>query len=153
VIRDLLEAGSVADAALALGRPYRLIGRVVSGHGKGKQLGFPTANLEPRRQIIPDEGVYAGCVEIGNTADDVCQTRDKIPAALSIGHAPTLAADRPQLIEAHLLVENVPDLVGKFLAMDFVQRIRPQQKFDSEKHLVQQIKSDCNKARQILNPS
>jgi riboflavin kinase/FMN adenylyltransferase len=55
IIRNLLETGSVVDAALALGRPYRLIGRVVPGHGKGKQLGFPTANLEPLQQIIPAE--------------------------------------------------------------------------------------------------
>jgi riboflavin kinase/FMN adenylyltransferase len=84
MIRDLLEAGAVADAALALGRPYRLIGRVIPGHGKGKQLGFPTANLQPTEQIIPAHGVYAGRVEIGDTDDDVCQNRDKIPAALSI---------------------------------------------------------------------
>ncbi|MHC4061498.1 MAG: bifunctional riboflavin kinase/FAD synthetase [Planctomycetota bacterium] len=152
VIRDLLETGAVADAALALGRPYRLIGRLVPGHGKGKQLGFPTANLGPTQQTVPADGVYAGRVEIGNTAEQVCQTRDKIPAALSIGRAPTVAADRPQLIEAHLLVENVPDLTGKFLAMDFIEHLRPQQKFDSEKHLIRQIKNDCDEAGQILNP-
>jgi riboflavin kinase/FMN adenylyltransferase len=150
MIRDLLEASAVADAALALGRPYRLIGRVIPGHGKGKQLGFPTANMQPTEQITPAHGVYAGRVEIGDTADEVCQNRDKIPAALSIGHAPTLAADRPQLIEAHLLVEDVPDLTGKFLAMDFIKHLRPQQKFDSEEQLAAQIANDCRKAREIL---
>ncbi|HUT29940.1 MAG TPA: bifunctional riboflavin kinase/FAD synthetase [Sedimentisphaerales bacterium] len=150
VIRDLLEAGAVADAALALGRPYRLIGRVIPGHGKGKQLGFPTANLERSEQIIPAHGVYAGRVEIGDTADEVCETRNRIAAALSIGHAPTVASNRPQLIEAHLLIENVPDLTGKFLAMDFIQHLRPQQKFDSEEHLTAQIANDCNTARNIL---
>ncbi|MHC4482942.1 MAG: bifunctional riboflavin kinase/FMN adenylyltransferase, partial [Planctomycetota bacterium] len=85
MVRNLLEAGSVADATAALGRPYRLIGRVIPGHGKGKQLGFPTANLEPTRQIIPAEAVYAGYVEIGETVEQACRTRDKISAALSIG--------------------------------------------------------------------
>ncbi|MHC4155049.1 MAG: bifunctional riboflavin kinase/FAD synthetase [Planctomycetota bacterium] len=150
MIRDLLEGGAAADAALALGRPYRLIGRVIPGHGKGRQLGFPTANLQPTEQITPAHGVYAGRVEIGDSDDDVCQNHDKIPAALSIGHAPTLAADRPQLIEAHLLMENVPDLTGKFLAMDFIKHLRAQQKFDSEEHLAAQIANDCRKAKQVL---
>jgi riboflavin kinase/FMN adenylyltransferase len=149
-IRDLLEAGVVADAALALGRPYRLIGRVIPGHGKGRQLGFPTANLERTGQIIPAHGVYAGRIEIGDADNDVCQNRDQISAALSIGHAPTLASDRPQLIEAHLLIEDVPDLTGKHLAMDFMKHLRGQQKFDSEEHLAAQISKDCKKARQIL---
>jgi riboflavin kinase/FMN adenylyltransferase len=149
-IRNLLEAGSVADAALALGRPYRLIGQVIPGHGKGKHLGFPTANLGPTTQIIPAEAVYAGFVDIGDTQENVCKTRNRIPAALSIGRTPTLAADRPQLLEAHLLIENVPDMVGKFLAMDFIQRLRPQHKFENENQLSAQIKKDCNNARNIL---
>ncbi|MHC4573273.1 MAG: bifunctional riboflavin kinase/FAD synthetase [Planctomycetota bacterium] len=150
MIRNLLEAGSVADAALALGRPYRLIGQVVPGHGKGKQLGFPTANLEPTRQIVPAEAVYAGFVQTGDTEDHVCRTHNKIPAALSIGRAQTLVADRPQLVEAHLLTENVPDLTGKWLAMDFLNHLRPQMKFQSEKQLAAQIERDCKTARNIL---
>ncbi|MHC4620339.1 MAG: bifunctional riboflavin kinase/FAD synthetase [Planctomycetota bacterium] len=150
LIRNLLQAGSVADAALALARPYRLIGPVIPGHGKGKHLGFPTANLGPTRQIIPAEGVYAGFADIGDTEENVCKTRNTIPAALSIGRAPTLASDRPQLVEAHLLIENVPDLVGKFLAADFIQRLRPQHKFGNENQLAAQIKKDCKTARNIL---
>ena len=150
LIRNLLEAGSVADAAVALSRPYRLIGQVVPGHGKGKQLGFPTANLQPLQQIIPAEGVYAGFVQLGGTEKDVCPKGELIPAALSIGRAQTLAADRPRLAEAHLLIKNVPELTDKWLAMDFVQRIRHQIKFDTEKQLANQIKKDCKKARNIL---
>jgi riboflavin kinase/FMN adenylyltransferase len=150
MVRNLLEAGSVADAAAALGRPYRLIGRVVPGHGKGKHLGFPTANLGPTQQIIPTEAVYAGFVEIGETVEQVCRTRDKIPAALSIGKAQTLGTDRPQMVEAHLLTENVGDLVGKWLATDFVKHLRSQQKFESERELSKQIGKDCKKAGKIL---
>jgi len=151
MIRNLLETGSVADAALALSRPYRLIGRVVPGHGRGKQLGFPTANLQPLQQIIPAEAVYAGFVQTGDTEKDVCPTKERIPAALSIGRAQTLAADRPRLVEAHLLIKNVPELIGKWLAMDFVKHIRSQIKFDSEKELSKQIAKDCEKAGNILS--
>ena len=151
MIRNLLEAGNVADAALALSRPYRLIGRVVPGHGRGKQLGFPTANLQPLQQIIPAEGVYAGFVQLGDTEEDVCPKGERIPAALSIGRAQTLAADRPRLVEAHLLTENVPELIGKWLAMDFVKRIRDQIKFDTEKQLAEQINKDCKNVRNILS--
>jgi riboflavin kinase/FMN adenylyltransferase len=150
MIRNLLEEGQSADAAVALGRAYRLVGQVVPGHGKGKELGFPTANLEPGRQIVPSEGVYAGLVEIGETCGQVCRAWEQIAAALSIGRARTLGDDRPRLIEAHLLTENVGDLVGKWLAMDFVQKLRGQIRFESEKELAGQIAKDCEKARDIL---
>lgn len=151
LIRNLLEAGSVADAAIALSRPYRLIGRVVPGHGRGKQLGFPTANLQPLQQIIPAEGVYAGYVQTGDSEKDVCPTKQRIPAALSIGRAQTLDADRPRLVEAHLLIKNVPELIGKWLAMDFVKHLRNQIKFATEKELAAQIKKDCKDAGNILS--
>ena len=152
IIRNLLEAGKVADAAVAFGRAYRLIGRVVPGCGKGKQLGFPTANVAPARQIIPAEGVYGGFVEIGGSEEEVCRAGEKIPAAVSIGRAETLGGDRPLLIEAHLLIDNVADLTGKWLAIDFIERIRSQKKFETEKDLVEQIARDCEKAKEILGP-
>jgi riboflavin kinase/FMN adenylyltransferase len=72
VIRNMLKTGDVADAALALSRPYRLIGQIIPGRGKGKQLGFPTANMAPPDQLVPAEGVYAGLVQIGDSREDVC---------------------------------------------------------------------------------
>ena len=150
MIRNLLEAGKVADAAVALGRPYRLIGRVVPGHGKGKKLGFPTANIEPAQQIIPAEGVYAGFVEIGQSEEQVCAAEEKIPAALSIGRAETFSLDHPLSVEAHIIKDNIGDLSGKWLAMDFIEHLRSQIKFDSEKELTAQIAKDCKKAKQIL---
>jgi len=152
IIRNLLEAGKVADAGVAFGRAYRLIGRVVPGCGKGKQLGFPTANMAPTRQIIPAEGVYGGFVEVGESEELVCGVEEKIPAAVSIGRAETLGGGRPLLIEAHLLIDNVADLTGKWLAIDFIERIRSQQKFKIEKDLVEQIAKDCEKAKEILGP-
>ena len=150
MIRDLLTAGRVADAAIALGRSYRLIGRVVPGHGKGKQLGFPTANLAPGRQVIPAEGVYAGFVEIGDNEEQVCKTTNRLPAALSIGRSETFGSDIPLAIEAHLLIQNVGQLAGKWITMDFIRQIRSQQKFETETELSAQIAKDRKKAKNIL---
>ena len=150
IIRNMLEGGRAADAAVALSRPYRLIGQVVPGCGKGKQLGFPTANIEPVRQLVPAEGVYAGFVQIANSEEKICAAKEKIPAAFSIGRSETLGSDNPLAIEAHVLTGEVGDLHDKWLAMDFVKRIRDQQKFETEKDLSAQIAKDCEKAREIL---
>lgn len=150
LIRNLLADGSVADAALTLGRPYRLIEKVVPGRGKGKRLGFPTLNMQEPRQLVPGEGVYAGLVEIDDTFEQVLPTEVKIAAALSIGRAETLGSDNPPAIEAHILAEDVGDLHGKWLAMDFIKRIRDQKKFDSEEELAAQIAEDCEKVKEIL---
>ncbi|MHC4474904.1 MAG: bifunctional riboflavin kinase/FAD synthetase [Planctomycetota bacterium] len=150
MIRKLLERGEVKDAAAALGRSYRLIGQVVPGHGKGKQLGFPTANLSLGTQIIPAEGVYAGTVEIAESQLEAIGSRRRVPAALSIGRARTLGEQRPQLVEAHLLVDNVGELTGKWMAMDFVRQLRSQIKFETEKELAEQIAKDCQQIRTIL---
>ncbi len=151
VIRDLLKAGGVADAIAVLGRPYRLIGQVVPGKGKGKELGFPTANMQPSGQLIPAEGVYAGFVEIGDSFEDVCITKRRLPAAFSIGRSGTPRCENSPLIEAHLLMENIGRLYDKWLAMDFVERIRDQQKFRTESQLSAQIAIDCEKAKEILS--
>lgn len=153
LIRTMLESGDVADAVVGLGRAYRLLGKVVSGKGKGKQLGFPTANIESVQQILPAEGVYAGRVQIGETKNDVCKikTKDILPAALSIGRAETIGIDAESIVEAHILTGNVDDLLDKYLAIDFVERIRSQEKFGSEKELSLQIAKDCEKTKNILD--
>jgi riboflavin kinase/FMN adenylyltransferase len=153
LIRELLEGGDVAGAAAAMGRVYRLLGQVIAGRGKGRQLGFPTANLESVGQIIPAEGVYAGFVETGDELEAVCETNQRIAAALSVGRAATYGSGQPQLIEAHLLTEGVGPLAGKWMGMDFVERLRGQQKFESEKALSAQIAKDCSKASAILAAS
>jgi len=150
LIRNLLESGKITDAAVALGRPYRLIDRVVQGQGRGKQIGFPTANLQPLQQVIPAEGVYAGFVQTGDSEKDVCPVEEKTPAALSIGRAQTLGPDNPLVIEAHILTDSVSDLHGKWLAVDFVKRLRDQIKFDTEKQLAAQIQKDCKMVKEIL---
>ena len=150
LVRHLLHKGRVSSAADALDRNYRLIGEIHSGRGKGKQLGFPTANINPVDQIIPAEGVYAGFVEIGLNDEQVCVEQEKLPAIFSIGRAKTFISNHPLLIEAHILDKTVEDLCGKWLAMDFVKHIRPQQRFEDESVLANQIAKDCQTARQIL---
>ena len=150
-IRHLLHKGKVEKAAQALGRYYRLSGRTTPGKGKGKELGYPTANIEPVNRIIPAEGVYAGFVEIADTEEQLCESNNKIPAAFSIGRAKTFISDHPLLVEAHILEQDTGDLYDKYLAMDFVSFIRHQQKFDSLGQLSTQIEKDCQKAKQVLN--
>jgi riboflavin kinase/FMN adenylyltransferase len=101
-------------------------------------------------QIIPGEGVYAGFVETAPTEQALLQERQHIPAVFSIGQARTFGDEHPLLIEAHLLVPNVGDMTGRWLAMDFVQHLRSQHKFGSPEELVAQITKDCQQARTIL---
>ncbi len=150
VIRKLLGNGRVADAAVALSRAYRLIGQVIPGRGKGKQLGFPTANMEPPPQLVPAEGVYAGFVEIADSFEQLLAQNDRIPAALSIGRSESLGSGNPLLIEAHILTNDIGGLKDKWLAIDFVDRIRDQIKFDNDRELTAQIAKDCEKAKEIL---
>lgn len=150
MIRHLLHKGDVADAAAALGRPYRLMGNVVKGRGKGTQMGYPTANIDPHDQIIPVEGVYAGFVSFADSLEELVRMDQKSPAVFSLGRAKTFVTQHPLLIEAHLLDGKVGDLYGKFLAMDFVDFIRTQQRFETEEKLKEQIAKDCQKAENIL---
>jgi riboflavin kinase/FMN adenylyltransferase len=149
-IRTNLEDGNVKDAAEMLSRPYRLIGKTVKGRGIGRVLGFPTANIDPLKQIIPAEGVYAGFVAVVDSLEQAAETTAKSPAAISIGRAKTFLTDHPLLLEAHILEENVEDLTDKWLAIDFIDKIRSQQRFDNQDLLKDQIAKDCNKAKQIL---
>ncbi|UCF44265.1 MAG: bifunctional riboflavin kinase/FAD synthetase [Planctomycetota bacterium] len=150
IIRYMLESGHVEDAAIALGRPYRLAEKIMPGRGIGKKLGFPTLNMKRPNQVIPGEGVYAGFVKVAETIEAAVACKEKLPAVYSIGQTRTYGEEFPLLIEAHLLVENVGDLIGKYAAMDLLQRIRSQHKFKTESKLCEQIAKDCEKARQIL---
>jgi riboflavin kinase/FMN adenylyltransferase len=151
VIRYMLTSGDVADAAVALGRAYKLIGRIVPGRGRGRQIGYPTLNMEKSDQLIPAEGVYAGYVAVADTYEQACVERDKLPAVFSIGQARTFGDRHPLLIEAHLLSDLELDSQLKYMAMDFVQHIRRQYKFASADDLAAQIAKDCGIAKDILN--
>jgi riboflavin kinase/FMN adenylyltransferase len=151
MIRYMLESGHVADAAVALGRPYRLIGDIIPGRGIGKKLGFPTLNMKKPNQVIPAEGVYAGFVRISETIDNILTSIEMIPAAYSIGQARTYGDEFPLLIEAHLLKEKVGNINGRYIAMDFIERIRSQHKFNTPEELSAQIEKDCQNAKELLS--
>jgi riboflavin kinase/FMN adenylyltransferase len=141
-IRAALRAGDVARAARLLGRPFRLSGKVVPGDGRGKTIGIPTANLEVwQDHAIPANGVYACRAWVGH-----------IPhrAAVNIGTRPTVTAETRRTVEAHLL-DFDKDLYGLYIALDFFERLRGEQKFASVPELVTQIKSDVETTRQLLS--
>lgn len=150
-IRYMLQSGHVADAAALLGRFYRIIGPVSAGRGKGRQIGYPTLNMQMPSQIIPQQGVYAGYVRLGDSEDDVCRFDERLDAVFSIGQARTFADGHPLLIEAHLLNPKTDKPSAAWMAMDFVKFIRPQHKFDSLDDLASQIAKDCVSAKNILS--
>ena len=151
MIRYMLESGHVIDAAAVLGRTYRLVEKIIAGRGIGKELGYPTLNMNKPAQIIPAEGVYAGFVEVEDSFEKIQKANKRLPAVFSIGQARTYGPDHPLLSEAHLLDKNIEqDLADKWMAMDFIQYIRSQHKFKSEKELADQIANDCETGKNIL---
>lgn len=138
LIRSLLSQGYVRRAAICLGRPYTLIGKVVRGDQRGRSLGFPTANIDPSDCLVPREGVYAGRAVMGERA---------LTAAISVGHAATFGGiDRR--VEAHLL-DFSEDIYGADMRLEFHRYLRPQQKFDSADALVRQLRLDVQAARVV----
>ncbi|MFD9945839.1 bifunctional riboflavin kinase/FAD synthetase [Nonomuraea sp. NPDC059023] len=149
-IRELLAGGDVATAAHELGRPHRVEGVVVRGYQRGRQLGFPTANVEtPPHTAIPADGVYAGwlqCVAVGNLP--ALYEGCRWPAAISVGTNPTFEGV-PRTVEAYALDRDDLELYGAHVAVDFAARLRGNTKFDSIEALVAQIHADVDEARRL----
>ncbi len=148
-IRSCVEAGDMAAAADALGRPHRLDGVVVRGDQRGRELGYPTANVRPEAfAAVPADGIYAGRVvridEWGNTLAG----QPALPAAISVGSNPTFEG-RHRSVEAFVL-DFQGDLYGQNLGVEFVSRLRGMVKFDSVDDLVAQMDDDVARTRQLL---
>jgi len=143
VIRRLIGQGEVAEAAELLDRPHRINGIVVKDEQRGTQIGFPTANLAGIETILPAEGIYAAWAE----TDD----GRRFPAAVSIGPNPTFGQDREK-VEAHLL-DFMEDIYGRTLQLDFIERIRPMERYDSVEDLVSQLHDDIAMVRRITKMS
>lgn len=139
-IRACIDAGDVAAAAAALGRPHRVEGVVVHGDRRGRDLGFPTANLATAPYTaLPADGVYAGRFAIGGRL---------LPAAISVGTNPTFSG-RVRTVEAYVLdVEE--DFYGHEVAVDFEHRLRGQERFDDVDGLVAQMNHDVAQTRRLL---
>jgi riboflavin kinase/FMN adenylyltransferase len=150
-IRSCVDAGDMAAAAEALGRSHRVEGVVVRGDGRGRALGYPTANVAPPvHSAIPADGVYAAWFTVlgnGPITGSVAPGR-RYQAAVSVGTNPTFSG-RTRTVEAFVLDETA-DLYGQHVAVDFVSRIRGQVKFDSVTDLVEAISADTYRAREIL---
>ena len=155
-IRACVDAGDMVAAAEALGRPHRVEGVVVRGDGRGRGLGYPTANVAPpMHSAIPADGVYAGWFTVlgrpystvGPEAGAVLPGR-RYPAAVSVGTNPTFSG-RTRTVEAFVL-DTAADLYGQHVAVDFVARIRGQEKFASVDELIEAMGRDTEKARTIL---
>jgi riboflavin kinase/FMN adenylyltransferase len=149
-IRGMLSTGQAADASLALGRPYRLLGEVVAGRGKGRQIGFPTLNMGKISQLVPAEGVYAGWVGIADSYQGLFQGREALAAVFSVGRATTFGDDLPLLIEAHVLSGTAHARPGQWMSMDLAAEIRKQRTFTRVEDLIKQISEDCSQAKEIL---
>lgn len=143
-IRLLLADGNVEDAASLLGRQFRTIGTVVDGDKRGRQLGFPTANVLPEESsVLPKNGVYAVRFSFeGKTFDGVC----------NVGVKPTFNDPdvKRVIVEVHVL-EFGDDLYGKEVAVDWIGRIRDERKFESIDALIEQISKDKTRAQEMLS--
>ena len=140
-IRRALAAGDLQEATRLLGRPYRFGGSVVSGRGLGRQLGWPTANLQvDGRKFLPLEGVYAAWAWLGE---------ERLAAVMNLGPQPTVDPTAPSAVEVHLLGRTL-DLNGRELLVEPVQLLRIQQRFENLEALVQQIQRDAESATALL---
>ncbi|MCT2088267.1 bifunctional riboflavin kinase/FAD synthetase [Micrococcus terreus] len=146
-IRDALRAGDVAEAAQVLGRNHQVHGEVVHGFARGRELGFPTANLSDEVQgMVPADGVYAGWLHD--------ESGRRWPAAVSVGSNPTFEGVA-RVVEAHVIdrpqeqVEDF-DLYGQQVAVEFVQRLRGMVAFEGIAKLIEQMDDDVARTRQIL---
>jgi riboflavin kinase/FMN adenylyltransferase len=140
-IRALVIAGKVEEARTLLSRPHRLDGVVVHGEKRGREIGYPTANLgEIEGQTIPADGVYAGWLTVGINF---------WPAAISIGTNPTFEGERGRQVEAYALDQEGLELYDKNASIEFGWYLRPTLKFDSLEELLVQMKKDCDKAREL----
>lgn len=137
-VRTALDRGEVKEAARLLNRPHRLHGQVGKGRKRGRDLGFPTANLDPLYNFPPGEGVYAVRVPLGDRT---------WPGAANIGPNPTFG-EHVRKVEVHL-IGFTGDLYGQELAVDFLARLRDTKPFASVDELLAQLKRDVEQARAI----
>jgi len=148
-VRQLVTAGDVSAAAQILGHRHRVSGEVVHGDHRGRELGYPTANLcRQSAGLIPADGVYAGRL-IRPTLPDRDLDR-ALPAAISIGTNPTFAGTERR-VEAYVLDRTDLDLYGETVVVEFIERLRATEKFDTIEDLLVQIADDVERCRTVLS--
>lgn len=147
-VRTCLAAGDVEGAAEALGRPYSVIGEVVRGDRRGRELGYPTANLGDPGVLVPADGVYAGWLCV---LDEL--NTHPMPAAISIGTNPTFAGERHRRVEAYVLDQAGLDLYDRRVEVSFVAHIREVLRFDGVEELLEAMADDVARTRELLHLS
>jgi riboflavin kinase/FMN adenylyltransferase len=142
-IRSLITEGNITEANQLLGRFYRVDGEVVHGDGRGKRIGIPTANIDTGdEKLIPGAGVYACQVQVLNRL---------FPAAVNVGTRPTFEnTDKKSHVEAHIL-DYSGDLYTQNISLEFIERLRGEEKYESVDDLLRQIYIDIEQTREILN--
>jgi riboflavin kinase/FMN adenylyltransferase len=148
-VRTCLAGGDVEGAAEALGRPYVVVGPVVVGEHRGRELGYPTANVLIGGLAAPADGVYAGWLTLLDPADG-SPAGEPLPAAISVGTNPTFDGERERRVEAYVLDRTDLELYGKPVEVSFVARIRGMVKFDSVDELVETMAHDVARTRELL---
>lgn len=144
--REVVAAGDVAEAAELLGRPFEVGGVVVMGDQRGRELGFPTANLVlPEGRAVPADGVYAGWLEPGSGPD----AGRRLPSAISVGTNPTFDGVERR-VETYVIDRDDLELYGVDVKVTFAERLRGQIKFDGIEPLISQMTDDVDAARKIL---
>ncbi|MEK4243616.1 bifunctional riboflavin kinase/FAD synthetase [Janibacter sp. FSL W8-0316] len=147
-VRTHLAAGEVAEASLILGRPHRVVGTVVHGHHRGRELGYPTANLgADSLGLVPADGVYAGWLVRLDLPEGDPERR--LPAAISVGTNPTFDG-QVRVVESYVLDRTDLDLYGERVAVDFVGHVRPTLRFDSIDELLVAMARDVERTRDLL---
>lgn len=140
-IREAIVGGNIEIARELLTRPHQLVGPVIHGEKRGRQIGYPTANIEvSAKATVPSDGVYAGWLTVGT---------HRWPAAISIGTNPTFDGARGRQIEAYALDQKDLDLYGSIAKVEFGWRLRDTIKFSGFDPLLAQMKIDCDKAREL----
>lgn len=139
-VRETVAAGDMTMAAKLLGRAHVVRGRVVKGAGRGRELGFATANVKPKTQLVPPDGVYATRAVVGDRTID---------GVTSIGNTPTFGGTET-VIETHLFCDW-EDFYARPMALEFYEKLRDQKKFSGPEELKAQIASDVGRAKDILS--
>ncbi|WP_110182376.1 bifunctional riboflavin kinase/FAD synthetase [Nocardioides solisilvae] len=143
-VRQCLAAGDVSGAAEALGRLHSVRGVVVRGDQRGRELGYPTANVPTSAaEAAPADGVYAGWLVRRDTGE-------RHPAAISVGTNPTFAGQRARRVESYVLDRDDLELYGVEVEVEFVERLRGQVAFEGVEALVAQMHEDVGRAREVL---
>ncbi len=158
-IRTCLAAGDVEGAAEALGRPFSVVGEVVRGDQRGRELGYPTANVPTSGIAVPADGVYAGWLRVLDSATDSATDSARgagqdvgatLPAAISVGTNPTFAGERERRVEAYVLDRTDLELYGEQVEISFVARIRGMVAYEGIEPLIAQMADDVGRTRELL---